>query len=74
MQNYNINYPNKRVWRRGNTHLWKSERLKQHIITIGVDQSLSNSAIYEHKCMENMKELYKPAGKCDNQQQYKAII
>ena len=44
------------------------------MVTIGVDQSLSNSAIYEHRCLKNIKKLYKYAGKCDDQQQYKVII
>ena len=42
--------------------------------TIGIDQSLSNNAIYGHKCLENMKKLYKQDGKCYNQQQFKDII
>ena len=29
----------------------QSKRLKQHMVTIGVDQSLSNSAMYEHRCL-----------------------
>ena len=52
----------------------KSEQLKQHIVTIGVDQSLSNSAMYEHRYLENICKLYKISGKCDNQQQYKTIL
>ena len=28
----------------------KSQRLKYHIKTIGIDQSLKNSASFEHKC------------------------
>ena len=28
-------------------------------------QSLSKSALYEHKCQENINMLYKTAGKCD---------
>ena len=30
-------------------------RLHDHTQTIGIDQSLSNYAIYEHKCLENTK-------------------
>ena len=30
--------------------------------------------MYEHICLENVKKLYKSAVKCDDQQQYKAII
>ena len=44
------------------------------MFAIGVDQSLSNSVIYEHRCLESNKKSYKSAGKCDYQQQYKAII
>ena len=43
-------------------------------LTIGIYQSLSNNALYEHKCLENIKKLYKHAGKCDNQQQFKYIL
>ena len=35
--------------------LLHSEQLNQHMIIIGVDQSLSNSAFYEHKCLGNIK-------------------
>ena len=52
----------------------QSLRLKYHVQTIGIDQSLSNNAIYEHKCLENIKKLYEQAGKCDNQQKFKDII
>ena len=52
----------------------QSPRLKYHVHTIGIHPSLSNNAIYEHKCLENIKKLYKQAGKCDNQQQFKDII
>ena len=51
-----------------------SERLKQHMVTIVVDQLLSNSALYEHKCLLNIKKLYKYSVKCDDQQHYKDII
>ena len=36
-------------------------RLKDHVHTIGIDPSLSNNTIYEHKCIENIKKLYKQA-------------
>ena len=38
------------------------------MVTIGVDQSLSNSTIYEHRCLENIKKLYKSVRKFDDQQ------
>ena len=37
----------------------KSPRLKYHVQTIGIHPYLSNNAIYEHKCIENIKKLYK---------------
>ena len=52
----------------------QSPRLKDHVQTIGIDQSLSKNAPYEHKCLQNIKKLYKQAGKCDNQQQFKDIL
>ena len=41
---------------------------------LGMKQVLSHSAMYEHRYLENIKSLYKYAGKHDNRQQYKAII
>ena len=52
----------------------QSPRLKYHVNTIGIDQYLSNNALYEHNCLKNIKKLYKYAGKCDNQQQFKDIL
>ena len=43
------------------------------MVTIDVDRSLSKSALYEHRFIENIKKLYKSPGKCDDKQQYKAI-
>ena len=48
--------------------------LKDHVQNIGIDQSLTNNAIYNHKCLENIKKLYKQAGKCDKKQQFKYIL
>ena len=48
--------------------------MKHHVHTIVIDPSLSNNAIYEHKCIENIKKIYKQAGKCDYQKQFKDII
>ena len=52
----------------------KSPQLKGHVHTIGIYQSLSNNAIYEHKFIENIKKLYKQSGKCDNQKKFKDIL
>ena len=39
-----------------------------------VEQSLSNIALYEHQCLENIQKLNRYAGGCDDQQQCIAII
>ena len=48
--------------------------LKYHMKTIGTDWWFSNSAIFEHRWLQNIKKLYKHSGKCDNQQQFKDIF
>ena len=30
--------------------------------------------MYEHRCLENIKNIYQSSGKCDDQQNYKAIL
>ena len=45
----------------------QSPRMKDHVQTIGIEPSLRKNDIYEHKCLENIKNLYKQAGKCDDQ-------
>ena len=52
----------------------QSTRLKYHVKPIGIEQSLIKNSLFEHKCMQNIKELYKHAGKCDDQQQLKGIL
>ena len=52
----------------------QSPRLKDHVNNIGIDQSLINNAIFEHKCLQNIKKVYKHASKCDNQKQFKDIL
>ena len=44
------------------------------MVIIIFHQSLSNSAMHEHRCLENIRKLYKNDSKCDNQQQQKAIF
>ena len=51
-----------------------SEQLKYHVVTIGIEQYLGNSDLYEDICLENIKKLYKYSGKCDDQHKYKAIL
>ena len=45
----------------------QSPQLKDHVHTIGINQPLSNNAIYENKFLKNIKKLYKQAGKCKYQ-------
>ena len=47
---------------------------KYHVQTIDIDPSLRNNTIYEQKCLENIKNLYKQAGKCDDQKKFKYIL
>ena len=54
--------------------VFQSEQPKQQMVTIVVDQYLISSATYEHRCLENINNLYKYSGKCDYQQHYKDII
>ena len=44
------------------------------MVTIGIYQLLSKSALYENICLENIKKLYYYADKYYDQQQYRAII
>ena len=52
----------------------QSPRLNDRVQIIVIDPSLSNNTIYEHKCLENIKNSYKQAVKCDDQQQFKHIL
>ena len=54
--------------------LFQSDRLKKHMVTIVIDQLLSNCEKYEHRFLENINKLYTSSGKCDDQIQFKAII
>ena len=35
--------------------MFQSPRMGYYVQAIGIDQYLSNNAIYEHKCLENIK-------------------
>ena len=52
----------------------QSPRLKDYVQTIGIGQSLSNNDLYEHKCLENIKQLYKQDGKYDDQKKFKDFL
>ena len=42
--------------------------------TIGIDQSSFARSSFEHRCMNNIKNIYQHAGQCDYQQNLKDII
>ena len=52
----------------------QSSRLEDHMKTIGINQSSSTRSSFEHKCINNIKKIYQPAGKCDDQQNLKDIL
>ena len=52
----------------------QSSRLEDHMKTIGIYQSLFTKYSFEHRCMNNIKKIYRHAGKCDYQQFLKDII
>ena len=52
----------------------QSSRLEDHTNTIGIEQSLCNRSSFEHKCLNNIKNIYQHAGKCDYQQNLKDIL
>ena len=52
----------------------QSPRLKDHVQTIGIDQSLRNNALYERRCIETPNKSYNQDGKCDDQKQIKYIL
>ena len=47
----------------------QQEWLKQHMFTVGLDQYISNSGLYEHIFLKNLKKLYKYYVKYDYQHQ-----
>ena len=52
----------------------QSSRLEDRIKTIGIDQSSFARSYFERRCMNNIKNIYQHAGKCDDQQNIKDII
>ena len=52
----------------------RSPRLKCRIKTIGIDYSLRNNALFEHKCLQKINKLYKHSVKCDDQQHFKDVL
>ena len=44
------------------------------MVSVGFYQPLSSSSFYEHRCLENIKELYKTSGKCEDQHHHMAMI
>ena len=56
------------------TCMLQSSRLKDHMKTIGIEQSLFTRSSFEHRCMNNIKNIYQHAGKFDDQQNIKDIL
>ena len=52
----------------------QSSRLEYYMKNIGIDQSSLARSSFEHICMNNTKNIYQHAGKCDDQQNLKDII
>ena len=52
----------------------QSPHLKYHMNNIGIEQSLSNIALFEHICLQKINKSYRHAGKSDDQQQFKDIL
>ena len=52
----------------------QSSRLEDHMKTIGIEQSSFTRSSFEHRCMNNIINIYQHAGKCDDQQNIKDII
>ena len=52
----------------------QSSRLEDHMKTIGIDPSSFTRSYFENRCMNNIKNIYQHAGKCDDQQNLKDII
>ena len=52
----------------------KSSRLEDHMKTIGIDQSSFARSSFEHRCMNNIKNIYQYSGKIDDKQNLKDIL
>ena len=52
----------------------QSSRLEDHMKTIGIDRSSFNMSTFEHRRINNIKNIYQHAGNCDYQQNLKDII
>ena len=44
----------------------QSSRLEDNMKTIGIDQSSFIRYSFEHRCMNNIKNIYQHSGKCDD--------
>ena len=52
----------------------QSSRLEDHMKTIGIDQTSFTRSSFEHRCVNNIKNIYQHVGKCDDKQKLKGII
>ena len=56
------------------TCMLQPSRLEDHMKTIGIDQSLYTWYYFEHKCMNNIKNIYQHASNCDDQQNLEVVL
>ena len=52
----------------------QSSSLEDHMKTIGIEQSLCTRSSFENKFMNNIKNIYQHAGKCDEQKSLKDVL
>ena len=52
----------------------QSSHLEYNMKTIGIDWSSFTRSYFEHRCMNNIKNIYQHAGKFDDQQNIKDIL
>ena len=55
-------------------YIFQSSRLEDHMKTIDIDRSSFTRSSFKHRRMNNIKNIYQHAGKCDYQQNLKNII
>ena len=52
----------------------QSSRLEDHMKTIGIDRLSFTRYSFEHRCKNNIKNIYQHTGKCDDKQKLKDIL
>ena len=52
----------------------QSSCLEDHMKTIGIERSSFSMYNFEHRCTNNIKNIYQHAGNCDDQKNLKDIL